>query len=91
MTRAATKAPAKAGARPRSGYVTEEQRGTERVNLRIPRELHAELSAVAERDDISLQAWLLEAAAWHLRRSRITPKPGHDDLDAGNPFDRRGT
>lgn len=74
--------------RQRSGYAHNDQRSTAQVLLRIPRELHAEYAAVAERDDISLQAWLLEAAAWHLRRSRITPKPGPDDLDAGNPFER---
>jgi hypothetical protein len=84
MTRAA-----KAPARPRSGYARNDQRSTAQVLLRIPRELHAEYAAVAERDGITLQDWLREAARWHLRRSRITPRPGPDDLDAGNPFDQR--
>lgn len=91
MPRATAKASAKTGApRPRSGLDLEEKRRTVQVLLRIPRELHAEYAAVAERDDMTLQDWLREAAAWHLRRSRIAPKPGQDDLDAGNPFDRRG-
>lgn len=88
MTRAATKAPAKAGARrSRSGLDIEEKRSTAQVLLRLPRELHAAYSAIAESEDgMSLQEWLREAAEWHARRSVIRPRPGQDDLDAGNPL-----
>jgi hypothetical protein len=49
--------------RPRSGYATEEQRGTERVQIRFPRAIHADYSARAEREGLSLPDWIRAACA----------------------------
>jgi hypothetical protein len=88
----ARKAPASLGAaRPRSGLDIESNRNrtTEVLTLRVPRGTKDRLRVISEREAISVNAWILEAIAWHERRSRITPRPGPDDLDAGNPFDQR--
>jgi hypothetical protein len=75
--------------RPRSGLDIEANRSTERYTIRAPRGTLERLRAISEREAVSVNAWILEAIRWHERRSAITPKPGADDLDAGNPFDRR--
>jgi hypothetical protein len=49
--------------RQRSGYATEEQRGTERVQIRFPRAIHADYSARAEREGLSLPDWIRAACA----------------------------
>jgi hypothetical protein len=78
--------------RPRSGLDIESnrKRTTEVLTVRVPLGTKARLQAVAEREIITVGAWVAEAIEWHERRSRIKPRPGPDDLDAGNPFDRRG-
>ena len=49
--------------RPRSGLDIEEKRSTAQVLLRLPRELHADYSARAARDGVSLQEWIRSACA----------------------------
>jgi hypothetical protein len=79
-------APAGAAPRKRSGLDLESARSTEIVTFRVPRGTKAHWAAIAEAEELSLSAWLTEAAEWHERRAAL-PDAGSDDLDAGNPLE----